>query len=111
MFCPKCGKEVEDDAVVCVHCGRPLEMNYRQHQQTQNADYNQSKTALGVVMGMFLGVIGLIIGICMYPEGTVARKTFMKAWIITFVVEIAVVVVFYVVFFVLAMSTVGSMVP
>lgn len=24
MFCPKCGKEVADDAVVCIHCGRQV---------------------------------------------------------------------------------------
>ena len=24
MFCPKCGKEVVDDAVVCIHCGRQI---------------------------------------------------------------------------------------
>lgn len=40
--------------------------------------YNESKTGIGVVLGLFLGIIGLIIGICIYPEGTVARKTFIK---------------------------------
>ena len=42
--------------------------------------YNESKAGIGVVLGLFLGIIGLIIGICIYPEGTVARKTFIKAW-------------------------------
>ena len=25
MFCKKCGKEIEDDAVICIHCGRSTE--------------------------------------------------------------------------------------
>lgn len=85
MFCPKCGKEVEDDADVCVHCGRALNQNIR----TANATYNESKTVIGVVCALFLGLIGLLIGFLMYPEGTVARKTFIKAWVITYVSEIA----------------------
>lgn len=25
MFCSKCGKEINDEAVVCIHCGLPTE--------------------------------------------------------------------------------------
>ena len=27
MFCEKCGKEVQDEAVVCIHCGCSLKSN------------------------------------------------------------------------------------
>lgn len=101
MFCPKCGKEIEDDAVVCVHCGRSLKQ-----QPEERAEYQTSKAGIGVVMGLFLGLIGLIIGICMYPEQTIARKTFVKAWLITFLAEIAVVVVLYVIIFAVAFSAI-----
>lgn len=61
--------------------------------------YNESKTGIGVVLGLFLGIIGLIIGICIYPEGTVARKTFIKAWAWTFgvtaVVAVVIVIILY----------------
>ena len=30
MFCSKCGKEIHDEAVVCVHCGCPT-ANYQQN--------------------------------------------------------------------------------
>jgi len=30
MFCSKCGKEINDEAVVCVHCGCPT-ANYQQN--------------------------------------------------------------------------------
>ena len=61
--------------------------------------YNESKAGIGVVLGLFLGIIGLIIGICIYPEGAVARKTFIKAWTWTFgvtaVVAVVIVIIFY----------------
>ena len=79
MYCKKCGKEINDDAAVCVHCGRAVE-------QEVAKDHSQPKTGIGVLMGLFLGFIGLIIGICLYPEGTIARKTFIKSWCITFFV-------------------------
>lgn len=34
MFCHKCGKEIDDEAVVCVHCGV----------ETKNLDKNKNKS-------------------------------------------------------------------
>ena len=51
MFCPKCGKEVNDDADVCVNCGRALK------DMTEKPEHNTPKTGLGIVMGLFLGII------------------------------------------------------
>ncbi len=91
MFCKKCGKEINDDAVVCVHCGCAV----NDKKPASNAqDFNTPKTGMGVILGLFLGLIGLIIGILIYPEGTVARKSFLKAWGITFGVAFAVELIF-----------------
>ncbi len=103
MFCPKCGKEIADDADVCVHCGRQVKEDPR------TKDYNTSKTGIGVVLGLFLGLIGLIIGICLYPEGTVARKTFMKAWMITFFVALGVSVAIFVILLISGVSMLSSL--
>ena len=97
MFCKKCGNEVNDEAVICIHCGCELDNG-------KTKDNNQSKTGIGVVMALFLGVIGLIIGICLYPAGTIARKTFIKAWLITYIVEIVASIVFGVIVYVLAIG-------
>ena len=84
MFCKHCGEEVEDEAVVCVHCGKMLK---EIKQETPvNKNYNDSKTGIGILMALFLGLIGLIIGIALYPSGTVARTTFIKAWCLTYLV-------------------------
>ncbi|MBR4296116.1 MAG: zinc ribbon domain-containing protein [Clostridia bacterium] len=35
MFCSKCGKEIDNEAVVCVHCGCPTQ-NYKNDNQTKD---------------------------------------------------------------------------
>ncbi len=35
MFCSKCGKEIDNAAVVCVHCGCPTQ-NYKEDKQTKD---------------------------------------------------------------------------
>lgn len=35
MFCSKCGKEINDEAVVCVHCGCATQ-NYRDDKQSKD---------------------------------------------------------------------------
>ena len=86
MFCPKCGQEINDDAQVCVHCGRSV------GNESNDPKYSQPKTGIGVVAGLFLGLLGLLF-LLAYPEGTVARKTFLKAWMITFFVCLGVSIV------------------
>jgi len=46
-----------------------------------------SKTGIGVICALFLGLIGLVIGLCCYKDGSIERKTFLKAWVITFCVS------------------------
>ncbi len=94
MFCKNCGKEVKDEAVVCVNCGCSLEKKAE-----VNPEHNESKAGMGVLFALLFGLIGLLIGILMYPENTVARKTFMKAWGITFGCSIAAYVLIYIIFF------------
>ncbi len=101
MFCPKCGKEIEDDAAICIHCGRSLETK-----KEDKPEYRESKAGIGVVMGLFLGLIGLIIGLCLYPAETNARKTFIKGWGITFGVCAAVGIILFIIIYVVALSTI-----
>ena len=35
MFCSKCGKEIDNEAVICVHCGCPTQ-NYKNDKQTKD---------------------------------------------------------------------------
>ena len=94
MYCRKCGEQIDDEAAYCIHCGCATK------DVTQvtivNPDHDQPKTLMGVMMSLFLGILGLIIGVLMYPEGTVARKTFVKAWVTTLVVTVVIYVALFV---------------
>ncbi len=57
MFCRKCGKEIMDDAVICVHCGCSTENNG--NKVLPNAD-DQPSTGLAV-LGFFCPIVGLIL--------------------------------------------------
>ena len=72
--------------------------------ENNNSKYNESKTGIGVLCGLFLGILGLIIGVCLYPAGTVARQSFMKAWLWTFFAAIVVVIIYAVIVYSIAVT-------
>ena len=55
MFCKKCGKEILDDAVICVHCGCST-----QNKQTVVATEDAPSTGMAI-LGFFIPLVGLII--------------------------------------------------
>lgn len=69
-------------------------LNYNNGNNNNNYESQESKTTMGVLFALFLGVIGLLIGMCMYPQNSYERKTFVSGWIKTFVICIAVAAVF-----------------
>ena len=103
MYCRKCGKEIDDEAVVCIGCGCAVE------ETKKDTEQDTSKTGMGILMGWLLGLIGLIIGLCLYKPDTVARKTFLKAWGITFGICVAIGVIFYVAYFFVVLGVLGGM--
>lgn len=50
MFCSKCGKEIDDEAVVCVHCGCA----------TKNTVTNQPNKSMlvAILLWFFFGMLG-----------------------------------------------------
>lgn len=93
MFCSKCGNEVVDDAVICPKCGCKITKN-----ELALKEEDTPKTGMGILLGLLLGIIGLIIGLCLYKENTIARKTFLKSWGITFGICAAITVIVYIVY-------------
>ena len=93
MFCANCGKYNPDGVTACKYCG----CNKLSVEQTKRPDegiVGQSKMATGVWMCLLLGVIGLVIGLLMYREGTYERSTFLSGWVKTLIVTIIISVVF-----------------
>lgn len=59
MFCSKCGKEIDDEAVVCVHCG--CATGVRKKAEVSKEPYKLS-TGLSL-LGFFVPLVVLIMGI------------------------------------------------
>lgn len=54
MYCSNCGKQIDDNAVVCIHCGAAAN-----NRKAQSYDPNaKSKLAAGL-LGIFLGSFGV----------------------------------------------------
>lgn len=73
MYCSKCGKQIDDEAVVCVHCGVPT-INWKNNTNNNGANnvivnnvnqntnaiytYNAKNKWIAFLLCLFLGVIG-----------------------------------------------------
>lgn len=95
MICKKCNSSINDNAKFCPVCGNKIEIHNEQ-QQTNIATIEKSKTFSGVILALFLGFIGLLIGIGLYDEGSYERKTFMKGWSTTFASVAIFTILFYI---------------
>lgn len=70
----------------------------------------ESKTAIGVLCGLFLGIIGLIIGLLLYKDGSFERQTFIKGWVASFVIAIAIGLLVGLIFYCVTIGTISSLV-
>lgn len=62
MFCSKCGKEIHDEAVVCIHCGCAVGGNNFQHTQQHSVGYSKFKAFQENVKTIYtLGIVSLVL--------------------------------------------------
>ena len=62
MYCNKCGKEIDDEALICPHCGCGT-VNYvldqaRAESRTQTQHPAQKKRSTALLLCIFLGGFG-----------------------------------------------------
>ena len=99
MFCKKCGKEIMDDAVLCVHCGCST-------QENANPIASSDAPSTGMaVLGFFFPLIGLIIYLINKDNKPMMAKSAGKGALIGFVVSI----VFSIIYGAVVGSMIGSM--
>ena len=72
----------------------PIQSNESNNQgntnNIQQPQQPESKTLIGALCGVFLGLVGLIIGLLLFKENTMERQTFIKGWIWAFIISAAV---------------------
>jgi len=85
MFCPHCGKQVDDNAKFCPSCGTPLDVTVEQKADPYDAtpdnahtynnyDYEESHKGLAICalvfscLGGLVGIILTIVGLCVCKQ-------------------------------------------
>lgn len=121
MICKYCGNEIDENInetnaviLLCPYCNNILAVRNTEKKQDQNKpitpererynqlnslanSYYESKTGVGVLMALFLGFLGLIIGLLLYPAGSNSRSTFLTSWVITTIICSFIVFLFYII--------------
>lgn len=98
MFCKKCGKEILDEAVICIHCGCSVDENKKENTP------DSSSTGMAV-LGFFIPLAGLIIWLINKETKPLMAKSAGRGALVGFIVS----TVFSIVYGVVLGSMLGSM--
>ena len=80
-YCSQCGKELEDEAVVCPNCGSAVQAPAHQQVDRPSAGLN--------ILAFLFPVIGLILFLCFQKTTPVRAKAIGKWALIGFIVGVA----------------------
>ncbi len=103
MICDRCNCYNEDGSDICSNCGADLneqrqrECGGREPVQRSYETALDSKVAVGVILNVFLGIIGLLIGLLIYPYKSYARSTFIKGWVGLLIFKVVAILVFLII--------------
>lgn len=85
MYCEKCGKEINDNAVVCVYCGCAVEKR-----KNAIAERPDDAPSMGfAVLGFFIPLVGLILYLVNKDTAPLKARSAGKGALIGFIVSIA----------------------
>lgn len=90
MFCPRCGKQLDDNAVVCVGCGCSV--------ANAKTAQNDAPSGLFALLGFFIPVVGLILYLIYNDTAPLKAKSAGKGALIGFIVGIVLSVVLVVLY-------------
>ena len=97
MYCNNCGSQIDDNAVVCIHCGAATPNAQQQEPATKQSN---TIALVGFILSFFVALAGLIcsiIGLKRAPEYNGNGKGFAIAGIIISAIEMFVAVIIVIV--------------
>ena len=100
-YCTKCGKEISEEAVICIHCGRSVESA-----NASNDSDNKGWWCLGFFTSLFLTpVIGLILWLVWKDDAPKKAKQVGLGTLWSLLPAAIIIVVSFIIYFV----TIGSL--
>ncbi|MFA6860266.1 MAG: zinc ribbon domain-containing protein [Clostridia bacterium] len=89
MYCPKCGKEISNEAVLCVHCGAQIG-------KIKNGSGIDDNSPLWLVLGILVPLIGLVLFLIWKDEKPVCAKQCGKGALIGFCISFGISILYFV---------------
>ena len=97
MYCPNCGEQIDDKAVICPKCGVPVKSN------ASSAADDAPSTGFAV-LGFFFPLIGLILYLVWKSDRPLRAQSAGKGALIGFIVSI----VFSIIYAIVVGAIIGS---
>ena len=99
MFCPNCGKQIDDRAVICPHCGVPTgEPLYRANPYGPQPPYscgNPQESGIGwAFLGFFFPIVGLILYLVWKDQYPIRAKASGKGALISVCVYLGLLILY-----------------
>ena len=86
MYCKKCGKEINDNAVICPSCGCATD----KYEQKNFKNESDSSSAGWAVLGFLLPLIGLILYLVWKEELPLRAKSIGKGALVSVIVNVVI---------------------
>ncbi len=103
MFCPNCGNQVDDKAVVCVNCGQPL--------RDFNSGAKDSKSVGWWWLGFFVPLAGFLVWLLTSGTTPIKAKRAGIGAIVGVITGIVLYIAYIVLVIVLSVSFASSSLP
>lgn len=86
MYCKKCGKEINDNAVICPSCGCATD----KYEQKNFKNESDSSSAGWAVLGFLFPLIGLILYLVWKEELPLRAKSIGKGALVSVIVNVVI---------------------
>lgn len=86
MYCKKCGKEIDDNAVICPSCGCATD----KYEQKNFKNESDSSSAGWAVLGFLFPLIGLILYLVWKEELPLRAKSIGKGALVSVIVNVVI---------------------
>ena len=101
-YCQNCGAQIDDKAVICVHCGVQAQPNQNTNSNAVNP--NDSSSFGMALLGFFIPIVGFIMYAMNRATSPLKAKSSLKGAIVGMIVNFVSVIIFYVFYFMLMFS-------
>lgn len=104
-YCTHCGKEIDDAAVICVHCGAAV----TPMQQPTVPVTDDAPSGGFAVLGFFFPIIGLILYLCWKDQQPLKAKSCGKGALIGVIVAVALSILSAIFVSIFAVGVIGAL--